>query len=154
MSLTAYNEHIFFQIKCICHSLALVVKHAFEKFVPDNIAVLLHKIPAHFGRSTLRRKEFLEVQKAMGDEENTHPFNRYVETRWLARGKVLRAIHNNWDALLAYLVSIQSNVPQEQRFEVEKLIEILKDRSNYAMVAFLLPIIEKFESLNQMFQVQ
>jgi len=34
--------------------------------MPDSIAFLLHEVPAHFARSTLRREEFLEIQQALG----------------------------------------------------------------------------------------
>ena len=48
--------------------------------MPDSIAFLLHKVPAHFARSTLRREEFLEIQQALGCTGDDTPFNRHVET--------------------------------------------------------------------------
>ena len=149
-----YHLYLYFQIKCICHSLALVVKHAFEKWIPDSVAFLLHEVPAHFSRSTLRRKEFEEIQEVMGCGDEKTPFQRYVETRWLARGQVMRCIYTNWDTLLAYFTSISKQVPQEQRYKIAKLCEVFNDRSIYCLLAFLLPIIEQFEKLNKMFQVK
>lgn len=121
--------------------------------MPDSIAFLLHEVPAHFARSTLRREEFLEIQQALGCTGDGTPFNRYVETRWLARGRVIETIHANWDTLCAYFQSIKNQVPQEQRFKVAKLCEIFLDRSKYCLLVFLLPIVKQFEKINKLFQV-
>jgi hypothetical protein len=59
--------------------------------MPESVAYLLHKVPAHFSKSAVRRKDFLEIQEIMegnNPEDLSHPFNKYAETRWLARGKV------------------------------------------------------------------
>jgi hypothetical protein len=59
--------------------------------MPDSIGYLLHKVPAHFSKSAIRRNDFLEVQETMEGnctEDLSHPFNKYAETRWFARGKV------------------------------------------------------------------
>ena len=48
------------QIRCICHSLALCMQHAFE-VIPSSIAFLLQEVPGHFAHSTLRRAEYIEL---------------------------------------------------------------------------------------------
>ena len=141
------------QIKCICHSLALVVKHSFEAHIPDSIAFLLHRVPVHFSKSAVRREEFKELQNLMDEGEKSHPFDKYNETRWLARGKVMRNILKNWDILSVYFEAIKNNVPMEHKLEVSKILEILKDRSKFILVTFLVPIVEEFEKLNKKFQV-
>jgi hypothetical protein len=67
------------------------MKHAFETHMPDSLVFLLHKVPAHFSKSTIRRKDFLEIQETMegkSTDDLCHPFNKYSEKQWLARGKV------------------------------------------------------------------
>jgi len=64
----------------------------------------------------------------------------------------MRNIVKNWDTLGLYFSSIKDNVPMEQKFEVARLCEIFRDRSKYALLVFLLPIIEHCEKLNTMFQ--
>ena len=141
------------QIKCICHSLALVVKHAFETHMPDSVAFLIHKIPAHFSKSAIRREEFLELQQVLDEGETSHPFHKYVETRFLVRGKVLKNILKNWESLLVYFEAVKNQVPMETKVEVNKILEILKDKTKYILLTFLVPIIEEFEKLNKKFQV-
>jgi hypothetical protein len=148
------NPHCV-QIKCICHSMALAVKHAFEESMPDSIQALLLKVPAHFSKSTIRRHDFLDIQKVMGSEDNTEsvtPFQRYCETRWLARSKVIRNIYKEWDTLEAYFLSIENEVHGSYRGDVRYLIQIFKDRSKLALLAFLFPIVESLERINAMFQ--
>jgi hypothetical protein len=89
--------------------------------------------------------------EADNPEDICKPFKKYVETRWLARAQVIRNIVKNWDSLLAYFSSI-SDIPMEQMGDVQTLCETFKDRSKYALLVFLLPIIEQFERLNAMFQ--
>lgn len=89
--------------------------------------------------------------EADNQEDTCHPFKKYVETRWLARAHVIRSICKNWDTLSAYFSSIK-DIPMEQKIEVQKLADIFKDKSKYALLAFLLPIVEQFERLNAMFQ--
>jgi hypothetical protein len=49
-------------------------------------------VPAHFSKSSVRRQDFLQIQEIMESgsaEEASTPFQKYAETRWLARAKVL-----------------------------------------------------------------
>ncbi len=111
-------------------------------------------MPAHFSRSAVRRKDFLQLQDIMeadNQEDTCHPFKKYMETRWLVRAHVIRSICKNWDTLSAYFSSIK-DIRMEQKIEVQKLADIFKDKSKYALLAFLLPIVEQFERLNAMFQ--
>ena len=51
------------QIKCICHSLALCVKHAFEENMPKGIHFLIAKIPAFFSHSSVRQSNFKDLHQ-------------------------------------------------------------------------------------------
>ena len=108
---------------------------------------------AHCARSTLRREEFLEIQQALGCTGDGTPFNRYVETWWLVRERVIESIYANWDTLSAYFQSIKNQVPQEQRLKVAKLCKIFLDNFKYCLLMFLLPIVKQFEKINKLFQV-
>ena len=48
------------QLKCICHSLALCIHHAFDK-LPANPGFLLKEIPGWFSHSSLRRDKFKDI---------------------------------------------------------------------------------------------
>ena len=50
----------------------------------------MFQVPAHFSKSTIRRQDFLDVQKIMdsGANKSSTPFQKYCDTRWLVRGKV------------------------------------------------------------------
>ena len=52
------------QVKCICHSLALCVKHAFDK-LPSRLGFLLSEIPNWFSKSTVRRDTFTTLLNVM-----------------------------------------------------------------------------------------
>lgn len=111
-------------------------------------------MPAHFSKSAVRRQDFLDIRQVMdsGDEKSQTPFQKYCDTRWLARGKVMKGIYKNWDSLDAYFTAIKDKVPIESRVDITTLLKILKDRSKLALLAFLIPIVGEFERINTMFQ--
>ena len=90
------NEHII-QLKCICHSLNLVVQKAFD-VLPSSLSFLMKTIPKWFSKSHLRKSEYRKLFTSMNpDSETTRmPFDKYSETRWLARGKVLFFLKNQF----------------------------------------------------------
>jgi hypothetical protein len=49
------------------------------------------QVPAHFAKSAVRRQDFLDIQNIMDSgaaSKTATPFQKYCETRWLARAKV------------------------------------------------------------------
>jgi hypothetical protein len=65
-------------------------KHSVEKQY-QYLAYYFVQVPVHFSKSAIRRNDFLKIQEVMGVDEApavAHPFKKYVETRWLARGQV------------------------------------------------------------------
>ena len=48
------------QLKCICHSLALCMQHAFSKLTPS-IGFILTEVPLWFANSNLRREEYKDL---------------------------------------------------------------------------------------------
>ena len=152
----AKNPNIF-QIKCVDHSLALALKHAFEAHIHTAIATLLHKVPAYFSRSQCRRKRFLEIQalfQELGEVLDANPFLRYNDTRWLGRYEVMKRIVANWDALTFYLTEEDSkgDFPIEVHDDIDRLVVIFKDRSKLALCRFLVQIFKSIEDLNKDFQ--
>lgn len=143
------------QLKCVCHSLALAVEHAFD-LMPSNIGYLLSEIPGHFSKSSLRRADYQELFVTMNpDLEITSyptPFQKFSKTRWLVRGKVLYNILVNWDNLTAYFDLSVKNAPAAQRYKMREILNMLKDEKNRLYFTFLTPIVQEFESLNSMFQ--
>lgn len=67
---------------------------------------------------------------------------------------MLKNILKNWESLLVYFEAVKNNVPMETKVEVNKIIEILKAKTKYILVTFLVPIIDEFEKLNKKFQVR
>lgn len=128
------------QMKCICHSLALVMEHSFEK-IPSTIAFLISEIPGHFSNSTLRRDEFKELSSVMNPDGciSPSPFIKFSRTRWLARGKVLYNILVNWFELQAYFEAISRKAPANQRYKIRQIHSILEEKSNsfYKWVHYL-----------------
>ena len=97
-------------IKCICHSLALCIKRAFEK-MPANLGFMLSEIPKWFSKSVIRRdayKELFETFEGCSVESSTIPlpFQKCNLTRWLVRGKVIFNILTNWEILKMYFTLI------------------------------------------------
>ena len=123
--------------------------------MPDTLAYLLHLVREHFSRPAIRSSEFLPLQQIMQAdivEDTAPPFKLYGQSRWLARGPLIRNIAKNWDTLGTYFAAIKKIVPMEQRMDVASLVEILQDRSVYVLLTFLLPIVEQCETLNAMFE--
>ena len=123
--------------------------------MPSAIGFILSKVLAHFSRSSIRREEFLELQKAMEagnlDDKST-PFEHFVETCWLARYKVMINIYKNWNTLKSYFELIIPNLSLGQKFEVKALLDMMKDESNHLLMAFLIPIVGEFVKLNAIYQ--
>ena len=93
------------QMKCLCHSLALCVKHAFE-LMPSNLGFLLKRIPNWFTKSTILRdayKKLFDIINAGTESSNLpKPFQKYNETCWLVRRKIIFNMLMNWNKLKAY----------------------------------------------------
>ena len=143
------------QIKCICHSLALCVQHAFEK-MPANLGFLLKEIPKWFSKSILRREAFHQLIDVM-NPNNEHagkpmPFQKMSATRWLVRGKVLFNILVNWEELKAYFLVEEPNCKSDVRYKARMLLSMLNDDINHLYFHFLSPIVTEFERVNASFQ--
>ena len=55
------------QMRCVCHSLALCIQHAFGK-LPVHVGYLISEIPIWFINSSLRRDAFVNLFKVMNTE--------------------------------------------------------------------------------------
>ncbi len=142
-------------MRCICHSLDLVVQNAFES-MPSSIGFLLADIPTFFSKSSLRREEFLNLFKVMDPNEERKgtptPFQKFSATRWLVRGKVLYKLLLNWQELKAYFNCAKQHASANIRWKVRSISNMLNDDTNFIFVTFLTPIVQEFERLNALFQ--
>lgn len=142
------------QVKCICHSLALCVQHAFNT-LPSNLGFLLSEIPKWFSKSTLRREAYKSLFSTMNPDE-THmqqtPFQQPAATRWLVRGKVMNSILCNWDELHAYFLCAEKSCGQEAKFKARIIKEMLADGGNKLYFHCITPIVLEFEKVNAFFQ--
>jgi hypothetical protein len=143
--------------KCICHSLALCVKHAFEK-LPSAVGFLLTEIASWFKISTIRREEYkILFDKIYEPEEGeniatTLPFLKASTTRWLARGKLISTLLFHWSTLKEYFTLAERAAGQESRCKAQIIKEMLFDDMNYLYLVFLSPIVKEFERVNVFFQ--
>ena len=101
------------QMRCICHSLALVVQHSFNN-LPSNLGFLLSEIPKWFSKSSLRREAYrslFDVMNPDGERKGLPtPFQQPAATRWLVRGKIMNTILCNWEELHEYISSVLNRI--------------------------------------------
>ena len=143
-------------IKCVCHSLALCIKYAFEK-MPAHLGYMLNEIPKWFSKSGVRRdayKELFETFEGCTVEDSTIPlpFPKCNQTRWLVRGKVIYNILVNWEILQTYFTLAESEVDAKSRFKARIIKEMLNDPINHLYFHFLSPVVSEFEKVNAFFQ--
>ncbi|XP_076049704.1 uncharacterized protein LOC143030440 [Oratosquilla oratoria] len=143
------------QVKCICHSLALCVKHAFEK-LPSCLGFLISEIPKWFSKSTVRRAAYKQLFSIMDPTEERKgtslPFQQASQTRWLARGKVMYSILMNWEELKAYFMCAEQASGADARYKARMISDILNDPINYWYFHCVTPIVMEFEGVNSYFQ--
>lgn len=77
-------------------SLALCIKHAFDK-MRANLGFLQAEIPKWFSKSGVRRdiyKQLFETFEGCDVDSSSIPlpFEKFNQTRWLVRGKVIYTI--------------------------------------------------------------
>ena len=128
------------QMKCICHSLALCIKHAF-KLMPSQLGFLLKNIPKWFFKSTLRRGTYKKIFQLLSSETESStlpsPFQRYSQTNWLVRSKVIFNILTNWNELKSYFIVAEQEGEAGVRYKAGCTSTILKDPINYLYFHFL-----------------
>ncbi|GFN86937.1 Zinc finger protein [Plakobranchus ocellatus] len=148
------------QMRCLCHSLALSIQHAFGK-LPSNIGFLLSEIPGWFSNSNQRRDAYVSLFNVMneaGDAELTRPvdslpFEKPSATRWLVRGKVLYSILTHWEEFKAYFACTElAQSRADARYKARMIKEMLNDKNNFLHVVFATPIVQEFERVNALFQ--
>ena len=159
--------------KCVCHSLALCVKHAF-KVLPDVISFVMSEIAKWFSNSTKRREAFkalcktekqLDLFDSLDTEEPKEksnmardhgplmPFVKNSQTRWLARGKLLKRVILNWAVLTEYFENVRRNGEDgDIRYKAAMIHEKLRDSSVFLYFVFLHPIMIEFDCTNMFFQ--
>ena len=143
-------------IKCICHSLALCIKHAYDK-MPANIGFMLSEIPKWFSKSGVRRDAYTQLFETFeGCDVNSSslplPFQKFNQTRWLVRGKVIYNILVNWEILKTYFSLAEGEVEANVRYKARLIKEMLHDPINHLYFHFLSPVVSEFERVNAFFQ--
>lgn len=140
---------------CICHSLALCIKHSFEK-VPANLGFMLSEIPKWFSNSILRREAYIKLLETFnGNIESSTlplPFQKFCQTRWLVRGKVIFNILLNWEELKLYFSLAEAKGEASVRYKARIIADILRDPISHLYFHFLSPVVTEFERVNAFFQ--
>lgn len=143
------------QVKCICHSLALCVQHAFEK-LPSSLGFLVSEIPKWFSKSTIRRAAYTHLFSIMDPNEDRKgtslPFQQASLTRWLVRGKIMYNILMNWEELKAYFMCAEQASGADARYKARILSDMLNDPVNYWYFHCVTPVVMEFERVNSYFQ--
>ena len=140
---------------CICHSLAKVAEEGFNE-LPSRLSAILSMVPKWFRKSDKRKNQYNELFDKLQEESEQpitgKPFEKYAQTRWLCRAKVIKLIIDNWDTLVDYFDSILTETKLDQKFTVSLILEILRDSELKKLLIFAHPILELLENKNQMFQ--
>ena len=143
------------QMKCICHSLALCIKHAFE-LMPSHLGFLLKQIPKWFSKSTIRRDAYAKLFEIINDgtynSTLASPFQKFSQTRWLVRGKIIYNILMNWNELKTYFAMAEQEGEASVRYTARIISDMLKDPINFLYFHFLSPVVSDFEKVNAYFQ--
>eukprot|EP00795_Rhopilema_esculentum_P002040 gene2040-17605_t len=142
-------------MKCICHSLALCIKHTFEQ-MPSHLGFLLSEIPKWFSKSTLRREAYKKLFDITNENSERaslpHPYQKFSQTRWLVRGKVIFNILVNLQELRAYFSIAELEGDAKVRYKARLIADMLRDPINLLYFHFLSPIVAEFERVNAFFQ--
>ena len=140
---------------CICHSLAKVAEDSFDQ-LPSRMSALLSFIPKWFKKSEKRKQQFLSLfdQLCPSEMPESNPFERYSETRWLCRAKVIKNILENWDVQVKYFEEILPDLKRENKFKVSIILENLKDEELKKLFVFASPIMQELEAKNKYFQAE
>lgn len=137
---------------CVCHSLAKIAEEAFSE-LPSRMSAILKMVPKWFKKSDKRKKEYTALFESMESlTQTSKPFEKYAETRWLSRGKVIKTLLNNWDVLIAYFEKIMPSLKRELKFNASVILESLYDLEQKKLFIFCLPIVENLETKNLLFQ--
>ena len=145
---------------CVCHSLHLCVKHAFEK-LPSSVGYLLSKISLWFSRSNIRCVEYKELFIAMLENEDQGsetidpcalPIAKISVTRWLVRGKRIDLTLKNMPVLRIYFEKLATTDDQEIHYKACAIHDMLMDDINLVYLIFLNPVVAEFDWANKFFQ--
>lgn len=126
--------------KCVCHSLALCVKKAFET-LPANLEYLLTEIPGWFSNSTLRCHDYKKLFEHLYNKEDKEddkktphtPFMKLSGTRWLVRGHVIKRILENRKELETYFKLAMKEGTQDVRYKARLIHDMFHDDINYML---------------------
>ena len=141
-------------MKCLCHSLALCIKHEFE--MPSHPGFMLQEIPKWFPKSILRREAYSQLFYIISEDTESaclpRPFQKLSQTRWLVRGKVLYKTLVNWEELKAYFSIAELEGSADVRYKARLISDMLKDPINLLYFHLLTPVVSEFEKVNAYFQ--
>lgn len=123
--------------------------HASEE-LPSNLDYMLRETYNWFNRSALRRKSYSDIYKIINDGEDPLQLIQLSATRWLARGKCVERILDQWESLKLQF-DIAATEAQD-RYVAKELQKMYSDLINLLFFNFLKPILSEFNALNVLFQ--
>ena len=134
-----------FIMGCICHSFSLCSSMAL-KVLPSFLEPFLKDLMSYFSQSSNIQNDFKRIQ-SVGTKEKKK--SNLSQPRWLFREKVVKAILEQWDALLQYFQS-RSRVHEE---DIAKgICETMINNDTKPMLLFLEYILTKVNALTEEFQ--
>jgi hypothetical protein len=125
--------------------------------MPASLGFMLCEIPKWFSKSAIRReayKELFETFKGCNIENWTAPlpFQKYNQTRWLVRGKVIYNTPANRQILKKYFSLAEVEGEANVRYKARMLKDMLYDPINLLYFHFLSPVVAEFKRVNAFFQ--
>lgn len=139
------NPHSI-NIKCICHSAALIANKACME-LPRAPEELIRQIGTYISGSSKRCTELEEFQVMMKEEKRR--ILRTSETRWLSRQKCIERILHYWNVLIEYFKSAHA---RDKLKSAEWICAEFSNVCNKAYLLFLKYALNYLNELNALFQ--
>lgn len=134
------------QLRCICHSAALVASHACE-FLPRSPEELLRNVYNYVSGSAKRCAQLQEMQEYFQDKKLK--ILKLATTRWLSRHECVTRILYNWTTLEHYF---RIAVVEDKLKSAEIILTELTNIYTKAYLLFLKYSLSYFNNFNALFQ--
>ena len=157
-------------IKCVCHSLDLIAKHAVKSTIPSHIDYLVRESYNWFAHSAQRRSAYQEIANLIGfstrfdedeidggsTEEDADANEKHLpkllspsDTRWLVLADCVEKILAQFSALKAHFNIAYT---REKCYQAKVLFEMYSDEKNYLYLLLIFPILKELSRLTKLFQ--
>ncbi|XP_066944582.1 SCAN domain-containing protein 3-like [Macrobrachium rosenbergii] len=136
-------------VQCMCHSLHLACSKSVE-VLPRQLDYIIKETHNWFSCSPKRRETYEQLYQTINDESPLQ-IPGLADTRWLSRFSAVKRILDQWNELKLHF---QLAASKEKCYTADSLAKMYNDEINLLFMKFLLPLLEKFQTMNLKFQAQ